>query len=471
MRKPSPISISSPRETITSRPSASAREREQHRGRVVVHDERRLGAGQPAQDRGDVILPRAARAVAQVELEVRVAARGLDDLRERLLARAARGRDSCARSRRSRSARGEGSARAPRASSSRRRCGEVARVGAGADLLARAVEHRPRGVDRERIVDAARELVHRRQIAQLHPRKATRHSRPDASVMPIEARWSSAIASRSGSSRSRSRRPPASSPSRDREYRGPGSAAHDVKPLSYVSPASHGWTWPLGTPGFRIGHDESRWNMSAIHWRDLSALRIAARPAGVDPQSLRVLEAARLLPGPRERPFLLVGGRDAHGRTCIGAQPGNEAPTFFCPHSSATASRSSSSHLGPPFVSGAWSIYVNGVVSAAVTRGDDHDGRRDEHGRPRHEAHGHAGRAVPVLRPHHLRAHVGDDHVVPRQPVPWNARIDFYGAHGKLATLHAPLTKPGAYVVPRAPLLVTVEHDLQRLLAATSRHA
>ena len=37
-------------------------EREQDRGGVVVDDERRLGAGQPPQDRGDVVLARAARA-------------------------------------------------------------------------------------------------------------------------------------------------------------------------------------------------------------------------------------------------------------------------------------------------------------------------------------------------------------------------------------------------------------------------
>ena len=40
---------------------------------------------------------------------------------------------------------------------------EVARVGARADLLARAIEHRPRRVDRERVVDPACELVHRRE--------------------------------------------------------------------------------------------------------------------------------------------------------------------------------------------------------------------------------------------------------------------------------------------------------------------
>ncbi|HEY3542839.1 MAG TPA: hypothetical protein VGK79_09865 [Gaiellaceae bacterium] len=60
-------------------------ERQQQRGRVVVDDERRLRAGQPAQQRGGVILPGAAGAAGEVELEIGVAACGLDDLRERLL--------------------------------------------------------------------------------------------------------------------------------------------------------------------------------------------------------------------------------------------------------------------------------------------------------------------------------------------------------------------------------------------------
>ena len=85
MRKPSPISISSPRETSTSRPSASAASASSTAAGVVVDDERRLGAGQPTQDVRDVILPRPARAGAQVVLEVRVAARDLVDPRDRLL--------------------------------------------------------------------------------------------------------------------------------------------------------------------------------------------------------------------------------------------------------------------------------------------------------------------------------------------------------------------------------------------------
>ncbi len=85
IRKPSPISISSPRETTHLASLRERGEREQHRAGVVVDDERRLRARQPPQDRRDVVLPRAARAGVEVVLEVRVAAAGLDDARERLL--------------------------------------------------------------------------------------------------------------------------------------------------------------------------------------------------------------------------------------------------------------------------------------------------------------------------------------------------------------------------------------------------
>ena len=78
MRKPSPISISSPRETSTSRPSASAASASSIARGVVVDDDRRLGAGQPAQQRSDVVLPRPARSFGEVVLEVRVAAADVD---------------------------------------------------------------------------------------------------------------------------------------------------------------------------------------------------------------------------------------------------------------------------------------------------------------------------------------------------------------------------------------------------------
>ncbi len=58
-------------------------EREQHRGGVVVDDERGFGAGESLHERGEMILTRSALASLEVVLEVRVAAADLDDPRER----------------------------------------------------------------------------------------------------------------------------------------------------------------------------------------------------------------------------------------------------------------------------------------------------------------------------------------------------------------------------------------------------
>ena len=62
MRNPPPISTSSPRLTITSRPAARAVEDEQDRGRAVVDDQRRLGSARPCQQTGGVVRPTAAGA-------------------------------------------------------------------------------------------------------------------------------------------------------------------------------------------------------------------------------------------------------------------------------------------------------------------------------------------------------------------------------------------------------------------------
>ena len=79
MRKPPPISTSSPRETMTSRPAGERREHEQRRRRVVVDDDRRFGAGQAAEQRLGVHVAPPARAAAQVVFERRVASRDLGD--------------------------------------------------------------------------------------------------------------------------------------------------------------------------------------------------------------------------------------------------------------------------------------------------------------------------------------------------------------------------------------------------------
>ena len=124
-------------------------EREQHRAGVVVDDERRLGAGQPAQD-----------------------ARRRDPGASRARRRRGRTRGSSSRapisSTRSSAARGSGArprfvwtitpvafsdaaqrGRRAAVSSSRSRAAQIARLGAGADLLARPREH-DRGPRRRR---------------------------------------------------------------------------------------------------------------------------------------------------------------------------------------------------------------------------------------------------------------------------------------------------------------------------------
>ena len=77
-------------------PARERRQREHERGRAVVDADRRLGAGQLADERGDVILPRAAPARGEVELEVRIARRDGLHARRARHRRAARARGSCA---------------------------------------------------------------------------------------------------------------------------------------------------------------------------------------------------------------------------------------------------------------------------------------------------------------------------------------------------------------------------------------
>ena len=98
---------------------------------------------------------------------------------------------------------------------------EVAGVRAGADLLARAVEHAPRGVDGERVVDPARELVDRREVSQLHRRK----DRALPLAGPCETR--SSPCPRCGCARSvrLRRRRPARSSTRPARSRGTGSGS------------------------------------------------------------------------------------------------------------------------------------------------------------------------------------------------------------------------------------------------------
>ncbi len=85
MRKPSPISMSSPRETIDLATLRERGEREENRSRVVVDDERCLRTGQALEERAEVILARPPLAPLEVVLEVRVAGADLGHAGERTL--------------------------------------------------------------------------------------------------------------------------------------------------------------------------------------------------------------------------------------------------------------------------------------------------------------------------------------------------------------------------------------------------
>ena len=75
MRNSPPISMSSPRETMTSLPARQGLQRQQHRRGAVVHHQRALGAGEPPEQRVHVRIPGAALLLRDVHLEVGIAAR------------------------------------------------------------------------------------------------------------------------------------------------------------------------------------------------------------------------------------------------------------------------------------------------------------------------------------------------------------------------------------------------------------
>ena len=152
------------------------REREQHRGGVVVDDDRGLCTREAAQDRRDVILARPARPFGEVVLEIRVAATDLDRALD------GRGGKRCAAEVRV----NDDAGRVQHAAQGRRPRGvelglqprpQVAGLGAGLDLLAGAREHAARGDDGERVAAPSRQLVDGRKVAELHcaSRYATLH--------------------------------------------------------------------------------------------------------------------------------------------------------------------------------------------------------------------------------------------------------------------------------------------------------
>ena len=187
MRNPSPISTSSPRETTTSRPSASAASASSTAAALLLTTS---AASAPVSSRrctGDVILPRAACAGGEVVLEVRVAAAATSATRSSAAsASGARPRFVCTTTPVALSdaaqARRDGVLRPPSCDAG----GEIARLEAGPDLLAGAVERPSR---RRHSVGAAVPLGERRdtlvgeqpidrgQLAQRVGGRGVRHAR------------------------------------------------------------------------------------------------------------------------------------------------------------------------------------------------------------------------------------------------------------------------------------------------------
>jgi len=93
-------------------------------------------------------------------------------------------------------------------------------------------------------------------------------------------------------------------------------------------PASEGWTWAAGQPGFRFGEHEEEWNFSGVRAAELAPARAAARRSGVAPASVRLLGAIRL---GRNDLNMIVAGTDAADETCIGFVTPNQPVKYLCP--------------------------------------------------------------------------------------------------------------------------------------------
>jgi hypothetical protein len=170
---------------------------------------------------------------------------------------------------------------------------------------------------------------------------------------------------------------------------------------------------------------------------DLAGARAAARREGIDPQTVRVLRASRY--APRGGLVAIVAGSRS-GRTCLGFVLPASPVSFTCPQRQVafvvvTARTPSdtkptwptlkSEHLFPLFLDGV----VRGDVTRVVVVGS-------------------------VTQEVYARSQYfwgtftdtpGDGYLVGRVPSrdPWRARIDFYGAHGRLASLRIRLNAPG----------------------------
>jgi hypothetical protein len=209
--------------------------------------------------------------------------------------------------------------------------------------------------------------------------------------------------------------------------------------LSYVTLPAHGWVWRGGTPGFRFGQDEEVWNDSRLPLRrdDLAGARDAARAAGVDPASVRVLRVVRVGPHEGTDAFALLAGSGG-GRTCIGAVLPRRPVSFSCD----LARRVSLFVAAPlpaerdPKYGRLYPLYGVGVVRADVQRvtleiaGLQHATLYDR-------GSAFAAQATPW----------GTFALQSAFPRPWRGTLRFYGRHGLLAALPLASRHPRERVV------------------------
>lgn len=135
--------------------------------------------------------------------------------------------------------------------------------------------------------------------------------------------------------------------------------------LNDSKPPVRGWAWADGVPGYRLGEGEDAWNASRVLPRELGPIRRAASSAGVDPETIRFLKAARThLNG---LPHVLVAGENAAGKTCVGAQSHSGDARFLCPPELDHAVAVIVAEARPP-LAGRRDIFVLGIARAEIAR-------------------------------------------------------------------------------------------------------
>ena len=215
--------------------------------------------------------------------------------------------------------------------------------------------------------------------------------------------------------------------------------SHELK-VPKSPPADHGWTWSGGTPGWspaEMSHDLHEINGN-VWTTDLAGARAAARGAGVDPSSIRVLRSSRY--AMRGGFVAIAAGRDASDHTCLAFVLPSRPASFVCPRRQVafvvvtarardvtrpTWPTLKAEHLFPLFLDG----IVRGDVTRVVVSG--------------------SGTQTVFQRSQYFWGTFtdtpGDGYLAGHVPAkdPWRARLDFYGAHGRLASLRIALNSPG----------------------------